>query len=472
MNLPRTSPARNRAQSGFTLVEVMVAMAVLLTGVLGLMSLTDSAARTTTDTKAREGAVNVEREILEAAGGIAYSQLSPATLVPTVQELPGLASQSGAGTWTLTRRDSSGATGFTYTVDATMCSIDDVSDGYGDRAGVTWCDASIPSGTADSQPEDFKRVAVTVSWTIKGQTHNVRQTALFAKNGAPDLPIINSLVLTTPVVGTPANPTISSSATTATFTATATSTAQSVQYSVDGVNTGNATRSGSNWTFTVNLAGWTDGAYTIGARAVNAAGVPGPTRTLTLTLARSQPAAPSGLVGGRNSVTSSGSLVPVAELDWLPNAERNVLGYRVYRPGGSLACPANTSTLDLTSSCIDFSPVDGTYSVVAVYRDASGVLREGPASTVTVVPLTPPYDSFYFKNTTAFTGSNSAAAAGQRDADDTFAGSASDSSFSSAASISPLNFCPHTLKASDSTAAGTTKVYAWATNGGGSACSV
>src|SRR4051812_17877264 len=434
MNLPRTSPARNRAQSGFTLVEVMVAMAVLLTGVLGLMSLTDSAARTTTDTKAREGAVNLEREVLEGAGGIAYSQLSPATLVPSLQALPGLASQSGGGGWTLTRRDSTGQTGFTYTVDATMCSIDDVSDGYGDRSGVTWCSAGVPSGTADSQPEDFKRVAVTVSWTIKGRTHSVRQTALLAKNGAPDLPIVNSLVLSSPVVGTPATPTISSSATTATFTATATSTAQSVQYSVDGVNSGNATRSGSNWTFTLNIAGWTDGAYTIGARALNAAGVPGPTRTLTLTLARSQPTAPPGLVGGRNSVTSSGSLVAVAELDWLPNSERNVLGYRVYRPDSSLACPGSASTLDLTSSCIDFSPVDGTYSVVALYRDSGGVLREGPASTVAVVPLLPPYNSFYFADST-YTGPGCAAADGKRDADDSYAGSATEGSFSFAANV-------------------------------------
>jgi prepilin-type N-terminal cleavage/methylation domain-containing protein len=471
MGISRNFPAFARRESGFTLVEVMVAMALLLTAVLGLMSMTDSAARTTTDTKAREGAVNVEREILEAAGGIAYSQLSPTTLVPTLQALPGLTSQSGPGSWTLTRRDSSGAAGFTYTVDATMCSIDDVSDGYGDPSGVTWCSAGVPSGTADSQPEDFKRVAVTVSWTIKGQTHNVRQTALFAKNGAPDLPIINSLVLTTPVVGTPANPTISSSsATTATFTATATSTAQSVQYSVDGVNVGNATLSGSNWTFTVNIAGWTDGAYMIGARAVNAAGVPGPTRTLTLTLARSQPAAPSGLVGGRNSVTSSGSLVAVAELDWLPNAERNVLGYRVYTPGGSLACPGSTSTLDLTSSCIDFSPVDGTYSVVALYRDSGGVLREGPASTVTVQPLGPPYASFYFVDSQA-NGGSCATADGKRDADDNYAGG-TEGSFSFAASASTLNFCTRTLHPSDAVAAGTTKVYAWATNTGGSACSV
>jgi prepilin-type N-terminal cleavage/methylation domain-containing protein len=465
------SPARTRTQSGFTLVEVMVAMTLLLVGVLGLISLTDSAAGTTTDTKAREGAVNLEREVLEAAGGIAYSQLSPATLVPTLQAAPGLASQ-GSGSWTLIRRDSTGQTGFTYTVDATMCSIDDISDGYGDRSGVTWCSAGVPSGTADSQPEDFKRVAVTVSWTIKGRTHSVRQTALLAKNGAPDLPIINTLVLTTPVVGTPATPTISSSASTATFTATATSTAQNVEYSVDGVNAGNAARSGSNWTFTLNIAGWTDGAYTIGARAVNAAGVPGPTRTLTLTLARSQPTAPPGLVGGRNSVTRSGSLVPVVELDWLPNAERNVLGYRVYRPGGSLACPASASIQDLTSSCIDFSPVNGTYSVVAIYRDAGGTMREGPASTVTVQPLTPPISSFYFKNTIAFTGTNCASANAQHDADDAYAGSGSDSSVSFAAAATSANFCTRSLGASDSTVAGTTKVYAWATNTGGSTCSV
>src|SRR3954462_9366936 len=336
--------ARGRAQDGFTLVEVLVAMTLLLTAVLGLMSLTDSAAKTTTSTKAREGAVNVGREVLEDAGGIAYSQLSPSTLVPTLQALPGMASTSGAGSWTVTRRTPSGGTGFTFTIDATMCSIDDNSDGYGARSGVTWCDTAPAAGTADSQPEDFKRVAVTVSWTIQGQPHSVRQTSLLAKNGAPDLPVVNSLVLTNPTVSTPSNPTIATNATTATFTATATSTAQSVQYSVDGVNIGNATLSGGNWTFTLSLAGWTDGAYTIGARAVNAAGVPGPTRTLTLTLARSQPAAPAGLGGGRNSVTKNGSLLPVVELDWLPNSERNVLGYRVYRPGGSLACPGSMST--------------------------------------------------------------------------------------------------------------------------------
>lgn len=469
MRLSNDQSLRGRGQSGFTLVEVMVAMTLLLTAVLGLMSLTDSAAKTTTQTKAREGAVSLAREVLEDAGGIAYSQISPSTLVPTLQALPGLASTSGAGSWTVTRRDTGGV-GFTYTIDATVCSIDDFADKYGARSGVTWCDTPPAGATDDSQPEDFKRVAVTVSWTTQGQTHSVKHTSLLAKNGAPDLPAVNTLVLSNPSVSTPATPTISTNATSATFTATATTTAQSVQYSVDGVSMGNATKSGSNWTFTLSLAGWTDGAYTIGARALNAAGVPGPTRTLTLTLARSTPSAPAGLVGGHNSVTKNGSLDDVAELDWLPNPERNVLGYRVYRPNGTLACPGTSGTLDLTSSCIDFAPVDGNYTVVALYRNASGTLLEGPASTLNVVPLAPPYKSYYFKNTTAFTGTNCGTADGKRDADDGYAGVASDSTFSFASGTATLNFCTRSLTAADAAAAGTTKVYFWATNTGGSNC--
>lgn len=449
-------------------------MTLLLTAVLGLMSLTDSAAKTTASTKAREGAVNLAREVLEGAGGIPYTQISSSGLVPTLQGLPGLASETG-GSWTLTRRNASGGTGFKYSVDATLCSIDDASDGYGSHSDASFCAGTAAPATQDSQPEDFKRVAVTVSWTANGRTYNVRQSTLLAKNGAPDLPVVNSLVLTTPVVATPATPTISSNATSATFTATATSTASAVKYSVDGVDMGTATQSGGNWTFTLDISDasrWSDGAYTIGARALNAGGIPGPTRTLTLTLARRTPAAPAGLVGGRNSVTKNGSVVPVAEFDWLPNSERNVLGYRVYRPGGSLACPGTAQTLDLKTSCIDFAPADGVYSVVAVYRDAGGVLREGPASTVTVNPLTAPTTSFYFENTTGFTGSNCATADGQRDADDAYAGSASDSSFSFAANVLTLNFCTRRLKPADSSVTGTSKVYAWATNTGTVACSM
>ena len=109
---------------------------------------------------------------------------------------------------------------------------------------------------------------------------------------------------------------------------------------------------------------------------------------------------------------------------------------------------------------------------MAVYRDAGGTLREGPASTVTVVPLSPPYDSYYFKNTTAFTATNCGTADGKRDADDSYAGTASDSSFGFGGGVTSLNFCTRSLTAADSAAAGTTKVYIWGTSTGGGSCTI
>jgi hypothetical protein len=91
---------------------------------------------------------------------------------------------------------------------------------------------------------------------------------------------------------------------------------------------------------------------------------------------------------------------------------------------------------------------------------------------VNIQPLGPPFASFYFKNTTAFTGTNCATADGKRDADDAFAGNVSDSTFSYAAGTTSVNFCTRSLGPSDAIVAGTTKAYAWATNGGGSTCTV
>ena len=47
--------ARTCSESGFTLVEVMVAITLLLVGVLGTVTMIDGANAVTTRTKAREG---------------------------------------------------------------------------------------------------------------------------------------------------------------------------------------------------------------------------------------------------------------------------------------------------------------------------------------------------------------------------------------------------------------------------------
>src|SRR4051812_21080682 len=81
-------------QRGFTIVEVMVAAALLLTGLVGTLTMLQGASNTTTTTKAREQGIGLQRELLEAARGIPYEQLVPTSIVSRVQAVSGLADQN------------------------------------------------------------------------------------------------------------------------------------------------------------------------------------------------------------------------------------------------------------------------------------------------------------------------------------------------------------------------------------------
>ena len=95
-----------------------------------------------------------------------------------------------------------------------------------------------------------------------------------------------------------------------------------------------------------------------------------------------------------DTVNVSGTAKKVVELKWQANAERNVIGYRVYNPSKTLVCPENLATLSLALTCIDFNPpsptaANLTYTVVALYRKAEGEalsteLSESPAASFTV----------------------------------------------------------------------------------------
>jgi hypothetical protein len=183
----------------------------------------------------------------------------------------------------------------------------------------------------------------------------------------------------------PAAPVITgSSISSVDFTATVPAGVSSVVYSLDGADKGNATvaANGTDWTFTLPIEDLSDGGYDVSVRAVDARGVAGPSFAIPLKLIRSQPAAPAGLVGGPNKVYVNGVLTPVVEVEWRANSERNVIGYRTYNSNGALVCPASTGTLDAKLSCIDFAATGGTYSVVALYRDAAGLESEGSRASV------------------------------------------------------------------------------------------
>src|SRR5436305_13987378 len=67
-----------RSQTALTLVETMGAAALLLVGLLGTVKLIDVASSSQGDSKAREGATNLAREVLEDAHDTSYSQIGTA----------------------------------------------------------------------------------------------------------------------------------------------------------------------------------------------------------------------------------------------------------------------------------------------------------------------------------------------------------------------------------------------------------
>ncbi len=464
----RSARTSSVGQDGFTIVEVLVAATVLVVGVGATLALVVAAAGTAAQTKGVEGATNVAREITESARKVPFSQLTSDQVVPALQAVAGLESTT-AGSWRVTRR------GISYAVDVEVCSIDDAKDGYGAH-DPDYCPQSATAGTDDGQPLDFKRLTATISWqpAAGAKTRSVRQLSYIAASGA-DTPGVSALVLTSPAVATPSAPVIATAVASATFKVTAPGSTARVTYSVGGVDKGSAspTGNGSDWTFTLPIAAWKDGVYEVGARAYDATGAAGPTYTIPLTLNRQKPDPPAGLKGGRNRVYISGqsTTVDVAELEWLASSEGNVVGYRAYRPDGSLACPPSLQDPPPTAtSCIDFSPQDGTYKVVAVYKDATGALRESNPATVS---SSLPERRFYFTATSLGNGTSGCPKADfNYEMNEGYAGQANPLTGPTRSTEDTIRFCSPPAAASDRFPSGTSRVYAYMTNSGSQPCTV
>ncbi|WP_354697461.1 hypothetical protein DSM112329_03091 [Paraconexibacter sp. AEG42_29] len=241
-----------RTDAGFTIVEVMVAMMILLVGVLAMLNFTLSGASSTGKTAAREQGTNVARELIERSRQVPYANVTATTAPAQLRAtLPDAGALSGSS-FAVTRR------GTTYTVSIAACSIDDPSDGVGvgdatycanpngsagpgsaatstavglNVLGIsvaaggsllsTVCNAlgtnstilnavtaavsaiapvsacTSTSGTAafDSRPDDLRLVQVTVNWT-KGTAQTLRQTTLLTNPLPNDCPMALAQVTT------------------------------------------------------------------------------------------------------------------------------------------------------------------------------------------------------------------------------------------------------------------------------------
>jgi hypothetical protein len=356
-------------------VEVLVAALVLVVGVLSLLSVLDTANASTASVRARDAATSLTRQLIEGARSIPYSALTPLTLEDALQQQPGLGSDGGSAAWSVQRQN------VRYAVAATVCAVDDPSDGVGPHDGGVYCSDSTATGTTDRNPDDYKRVTIDVTWTSDGLagSHN-HQVAVINNPGSAGGPAVTNLT-----VNAPAAALITTNLSGAAFSASTSVPAASVVFSVDGVATAPAIGNSAAWTFQWPILDLVDGTHLVTAQAFDRQGLSGATRSVTVTLNRFAPAAPSGLAGGRNGA--------VVDLEWLPNPERDVAGYRVFRGvaglGPQLVCPLTRET-----ACEDTDPPAGlpglllTYFVVADDLSPSGQYRDGlPSLPITVLTL-------------------------------------------------------------------------------------
>src|SRR5947209_3555260 len=389
------------ASDGFTIVEVLIAVVVLTAGLLALWSSLDISVKTSFNKHAREGATTLAREVAEDSYAIPFSQMSNSTIQTQLQAMPGLASSSQSS-WQVVRR------GITYTINASVCSIDDPKDGYGVHDS-TFCPDSSKTGTADSQPLDMKRVTAKVSWSTNAGAHSVSESTTETSAGQVVGLATSALALASPpvgsagVAGTTTQPNITlTSVTQLTFSVTAPSGATAIVWTVNGVpQTWTSSIHGTTWTSSAwAISGLSDGTYQVGAQAQDSSGVIGPATTIPVGLSRNIPSAPNVTDYGFNTnLFSSGSPTTAAEIQWQPNSELNVTGYRVYNPSGTLICTTTNSWSNSScgtnawcmtaTACIDLAPPSPTssnlnYQVAATYRDGQGNTQQGPATTVTL----------------------------------------------------------------------------------------
>jgi Tfp pilus assembly protein PilV len=403
------------SEQGLTLVEVLVATIVLATGIVGTFGMLNTSAKTSAQTHDREGAVSLAREILEDARTIPFAQLSQSSVAKELQAMEGLENATPGETWHIVRSGSETQKSTTYAVEVSECSIDDPKDGLAQTDEIpasersSFCEEhkgdeewKAGDGT-DANPVDLKRVTVDVSWAAYGRSSNVHQATMISSAGEATGLSVSELKLsgTSPAseFGSATQPVIDNSAVEAlTFSVSSPAGTSAIRWSLEGVGQSSAGvhESETEWKFTWQpISGLSDGTYQVSAQAVDATGVLGPPVSISVTLIRGVPKAPENFIGGFNNVYSAGSLTEVAELQWKANPERNVIGYRVFRPDGSEACPGG-GELSLSTSCIDFTPPSPsasesgrTYEVVALYRNAQGVVSEGwPASHT--LPAGPP----------------------------------------------------------------------------------
>ena len=378
-----------KAEHGFTIVEGVVASVVLVIGLLGVLTMLTGSLRATTTNNARVTATNLSRELVEAVRSLSYADMT-GNLVQTRLQARGL----GSGTpWTIERR------GVTFTLTSTSCTFDDPADKLAASPPADVC-TPAPTGTlGDANGEDFRRTTFEISWNEPGgRTRTFSQTTLVVN---PTGGLGPRIVSFTPVTQTITSGLSTTTSATVTWTTTPAATLHwSMDDGISSDSINGSTSFTSTWDIGVTGTGTEilDGAYQMTAQPFDDRGVAGEAKRANIVLNRRQPYPPPTLVGGHN--TRLGDWI---ELQWTPNNERDILGYKAVWAGidgvpGTFddlqVCPllsVGSMLPPTTTSCVDLLPPIGsaTYYVVAVDRNRDGNLRDGDRRLLTVGPPSP-----------------------------------------------------------------------------------
>jgi Tfp pilus assembly protein PilV len=383
-------------EGGFSLIEVVVAMAVTLVGVLGTVALLDRASAQTAESKTRQTANGLLRELIETAQGVPYANLNDASVKTTLQASGFADDDAGTSAWEIKRN------GITYTLTVSACTVDDPSDGGSAHpAGSGYC-ADSPAGTGDPNGDDYRRVTLTASpppgfgadvthTTIVGSNRITNPGGTGPGGGTATSNDVKEVRITSPAVYSgqvaPCNnhmscawPSATSPAVTPksiSFRATTAYTAQRVVYTVDGqvvaTLTGPATT--FDWTWILPDA-QPDGNYVVAAQifdstGANAISSPSP---LVVTVNRYIPdqTAFAPTAAGRNPLWNN-----LPEIETYPTAS---LSARVDRDVTGFLATRIVNGVSNGTACQTYSPN------VRGCQDASAPNSQGSVLTYRITP--------------------------------------------------------------------------------------
>ena len=253
------SRARACSDAGFTLVEVLVAMFILLVGVLGVVSMVNGANAVTSKTKAREGGTSIARSVIEVSRSIRYRDLTVTSLADALAAAP------GPGRREADRRPA------TTVLTARHLLHDDADRLLARRharrpraarpAGVTFCadtDTRAAGNTTRTATRTTTSACAFISTGRRAPPRTAsRRPPRSSTRSVVSVPPVTGLTMTSPASSSTDEVRIESSSASpvnsASFLATSSGFAADLNWSINGDSQGKANGGPTNWTFTWNF---------------------------------------------------------------------------------------------------------------------------------------------------------------------------------------------------------------------------